>query len=52
MALSMGVGSVEWTGGGREETSEPVTAGFEACSVLVIAACDCTWDCEDDGRAV
>jgi hypothetical protein len=48
----MGVGSVDSTGGGSEEASESVTAVFEACSVLVIAACDCKCDWEDEGRAV
>jgi hypothetical protein len=34
-----------------EEASESI-AEFEACSVLVIAACDCKCDWEDEGRAV
>lgn len=48
----MGVGSVEVIGGGRELTSGSVFVEFEVRSVPVIAACDCDFDWEEEGRAV
>ena len=48
----MGVVSVEGTGGGMELTSASVLSELEVRNVPVIAACDCDFDWEDEGRAV
>lgn len=48
----MGVSSEEGICGGRELASVSVLAEFEVRSVPVIAACDCDFDWEEEGRAV
>lgn len=50
--MSIGVVSVEGIGGGRELASVSVLAEFDVRSVPVIAACDCDFDWEDEGRGV
>ena len=48
----MGVISVEGIGGGMELVSASGLAEFEVRSVPVIAACDCVFDWEEEGRGV
>lgn len=50
--MSIGVVSEEVIGGGMELASVSVIAEFEVRSVPVIAACDCDFDWEEEGRAV
>lgn len=50
--MSIGVVSVDGIGDGRELASASVIAEFEVRSVPVMAACDCDFDWEEEGRAV